>query len=181
MLTGDNAATALAVGRQLGLDPSQVVSEVMPQRKVDVVRDLQRDGHVVTMVGDGVNDAAALAQADLGIAMGTGTDVAIEASDITIVRNDLGAVADSIRLSRRTLATIKANLFWAFAYNVVAIPLAATGLLNPMIAGAAMALSSLFVVSNSLRLFRFTPGGRRRFDTRGADAATPSTVGAAAH
>ena len=181
MLTGDNAATALAVGRQLGLDPSQVVSEVMPQRKLDVVRELQRDGHVVTMVGDGVNDAAALAQADLGIAMGTGTDVAIEASDITIVRNDLGAVADSIRLSRRTLATIKANLFWAFAYNVVAIPLAATGLLNPMIAGAAMALSSLFVVSNSLRLFRFTPGARRRFDTRGADAATPSTVDAAAH
>ena len=181
MLTGDNESTALAVGRQLGLDPSQVVAEVMPQRKLDVVRDLQRDGHVVTMVGDGVNDAAALAQADLGIAMGTGTDVAIEASDITIVRNDLGAVADSIRLSRRTLATIKANLFWAFAYNVVAIPLAATGLLNPMIAGGAMALSSLFVVSNSVRLFRFTPGVRRRSGTRGADAATPSAVSAGAH
>jgi len=181
MLTGDNEPTALAVGRQLGLEPAQVVAEVMPQRKLDVVRDLQREGHVVTMVGDGVNDAAALVQADLGIAMGTGTDVAIEASDITIVRNDLGAVADSIRLSRRTLGTIKANLFWAFAYNVVAIPLAATGLLNPMIAGGAMALSSLFVVSNSVRLFRFTPGARRRSGTRGADAATPSTVSAAAH
>jgi P-type Cu+ transporter len=160
LLTGDNRATARTVASEVGIDPHEpgaVIADVLPEGKVEAVRALQAEGHVVAMVGDGVNDAAALAQADLGLAMGTGTDAAIEASDLTLVRGDLRAAVDALRLSRRTFRTIKGNLFWAFAYNVAALPLAALGLLSPLIAGAAMAASSVFVVTNSLRLFRFQP------------------------
>ncbi|MCB1039048.1 MAG: copper-translocating P-type ATPase, partial [Acidimicrobiales bacterium] len=151
LLTGDNAAAAQAVAAEVGIASDDVIAEVLPEEKVDQIRRLQSEGLTVAMVGDGVNDAAALAQADLGIAMGTGTDAAIEASDLTLVRGDLRVAVDAVRLSRRTLATIKGNLFWALAYNVAALPLAAMGMLNPMLAGAAMPFSSGFVVSNSLR------------------------------
>jgi Cu+-exporting ATPase len=153
LLTGDSEATARAVAREVGI--KELIAEVLPAEKADVVRRLQAEGRVVAMVGDGVNDAPALAQADLGLAIGTGTDVAIEASDLTLVAGDLRAAADAIRLARRTLRTIRANLFWAFAYNVLLIPVAMLGLLNPLFAGAAMAFSSVFVVTNSLRLRSF--------------------------
>jgi Cu+-exporting ATPase len=155
LLTGDNAAVASRVAAEVGIGADDVLAGVLPSQKADAISRLQAAGRRVAMVGDGVNDSVALATADIGMAMGTGTDAAIEAGDITLVRGDLRTVGTALRLSGRTLRTIKQNLFWAFGYNVAAIPLAALGLLNPMIAGAAMALSSVLVVTNSLRLKRF--------------------------
>jgi Cu+-exporting ATPase len=155
LVTGDAPAVADAVAAEVGI--TEVYAGVLPSGKVDVIKRLQSEGRAVAMVGDGVNDAAALAQSDLGLAMGAGADVAIQASDLTLIRDDLTAAVDAVRLSRRTLGIIRGNLFWAFAYNLAALPLAAAGLLNPMIAGAAMALSSIFVVLNSLRLRGFRP------------------------
>jgi P-type Cu+ transporter len=180
LLTGDNELAARAVAAEVGID--DVRADVLPAEKAAVVRTLQQSGRVVAMVGDGVNDAVALATADLGITMATGTDVAIEASDLTLVRSDLTAVVDAILLSRRTLGTIKANLFWAFAYNVAAIPVAMLGMLNPLVAGAAMALSSVFVVSNSLRLRRFrgtpeTPAPSTLRRTGSEVASSPRSLG----
>lgn len=181
LLTGDNEQTAHAVAGEVGI--GEVVAEVLPADKADVIKRLQDEGRVVAMVGDGVNDAPALAQADLGLAIGTGTDVAIEASDLTLVSGDLRAAADAIRLSRRTLRTIKQNLFWAFGFNVAALPLAAAGLLNPVVAGAAMAASSLSVVLNALRLRRFqtTRQNRPQPDAGVPRAAAPFAAGAHAN
>ena len=162
LLTGDNRTVAATVAAEVGIAEEDVIAQVLPGEKVDVIRGLQEQGRIVAMVGDGVNDAPALAAADLGLAMGTGTDVAIEAGDLTLVRGDLRVAADAIRLARQTLRIIKGNLFWAFAYNVAAVPLAALGVLNPMIGGATMAFSSVFVVGNSLRLRRFQPSARHR-------------------
>ena len=175
LLTGDNDRAARAVAGALGI--SEVIAGVLPAGKINAVKKLQDAGRVVAMAGDGVNDAAALAQADLGLAMGTGTDAAIEAADLTLVRGDLLAVPDAIALSRRTLATIKGNLFWAFGYNAAAIPLAALGFLNPLIAAAAMAFSSVLVVSSSLRLRRFQPTRRLPGEVPGDQRDAPAPVG----